>query len=196
MFRWIVLVVFASNIAISAYYRRKARQSGETISRGEEGAFFVILRLVFALPLFLAIIIYVINPAWMAWSSVAVPVWVRWIGAGLGIAIVPLMYWVFSTIGRNISETVLTKETHELVTDGPYRWVRHPLYTVATLLLMSISLITANWFIGLMTVLAISMIVLVVVPREEANLIETFGDDYRAYKKRTGGLLPRLWAAS
>ena len=196
MFRWILLAVFGANIAISAYFRWKARQDGETISRGDEGAFLVILRLVFALPLFLAILTYLINPAWMAWSSVAVPVWVRWMGAGLGIAIVPLMYWVFSTIGRNISETVLTKETHELVTDGPYRWVRHPLYTVATLLLTSLSLITANWFIGLMTVLAISMIGLVVIPREEANLIEAFGDDYRAYQKRTGRVLPRLWASA
>jgi len=152
----------------------------------------VILRLVFALPLFLAIVAYVINPAWMAWSSVAAPVWVRWMGGVLGLAIVPLTYSVFRAIGRNISETVLTKETHELVTDGPYRWVRHPLYTVGSLLLTAISLLTANWFIGLMTLLAIVMIALVVIPREEANLIETFGDAYRTYKKRTGRLLPRL----
>ncbi len=196
MFRWIVLLVFGANIAISAYFRWKARQAGETIVRAEEGAFFVILRLVFALPLFLAILAYLINPAWMAWSSVAMPVGVRWIGAVLGLGIVPLTYAVFRAIGRNISETVLTKETHELVTDGPYRWVRHPLYTTGSLLLISISLLTANWFIGLMTGLAVCMIVLVVIPREEANLIASFGDAYRAYKKQTGMLLPRLRAAS
>ena len=150
------------------------------------------MRLVFTLPLLLSLLAFVINPSWMAWSSVAVPVWVRWGGAGLGVGIVPLTYWVFRTIGRNISETVLTKKTHELVTDGPYRWVRHPLYTVGTLLLTALSLLTANWFIALITVLAIVMIVAVVIPREEANLIETFGDAYRAYKKRTGMLLPGL----
>lgn len=150
------------------------------------------MRLVFALPLFLSILAYMINPAWMDWSSVSLPVWLRWGGAVLGVGVMPLMYWLFSTIGDNISETVLTKESHELVTNGPYRWVRHPLYAVAPLMLIAVSLLAANWFIGGMTVIALVMIVLVVVPKEEANLIETFGDDYRAYMKRTGRLLPRL----
>ena len=192
MFRWIVLLVLVANIGISGYFRHKARQSGETIGRREEGALMIVMRLVFTLPLLLSILAFVIHPSWMAWSSVAVPEWVRWIGGVLGAGIVPFTYWVFRTIGRNISETVLTKETHELVTDGPYRWVRHPLYTVGTLLLTAISLLTANWFIGGMTLLAVVMIVLVVIPREEANLIEAFGDAYHGYKKRTGMLLPGL----
>jgi protein-S-isoprenylcysteine O-methyltransferase Ste14 len=41
----------------------------------------------------------------------------------------PAALWVFSALGRNVSETVLTKGDHELVTAGPYRWIRHPLYT-------------------------------------------------------------------
>ena len=192
MFRWIVLLVFIANIGISGYFRYRARQSGETIGRAEEGALLIVMRLVFTLPLLLSILAFVINPSWMAWSSVAVPEWVRWLGAMLGLGIVPFTYWVFRTIGRNISETVLTKETHQLVTDGPYRWIRHPLYTVGSLLLTAISLLTANWFIGAMTLLAIVMIIVVVIPREEANLIETFGDAYRAYKKHTGMLLPGL----
>ena len=85
MFRGLVLLVFGANIAISAYYRYKARQAGETIARSEEGGWLILLRLVFALPLFLSIVAFVVNPAWMAWSSVAVPVWVRWIGAVLGL---------------------------------------------------------------------------------------------------------------
>ena len=191
MFRWILIAVFVVNGGISAYFRRKARQA-ETIERVEEGALLGLMRLVFALPLFLSILAYMINPAWMDWSSVSLPVWLRWGGAVLGVGVMPLMYWVFSTIGHNISETVLTKETHELVTSGPYRWVRHPLYAVAPLMLIAVSLLAANWFIGGMTLIVLVMIVLVIIPKEEANLIETFGDDYRAYMERTGRLLPRL----
>lgn len=62
-------------------------------------------------------------------------------------------------------------------------------------MLIAVSLLAANWFIGLMTVLALLMIVRVVIPREEANLIKTFGEAYRAYSKRTGRLLPRLRAS-
>jgi protein-S-isoprenylcysteine O-methyltransferase Ste14 len=123
---------------------------------------------------------------------VSVPAGVRWVGAVLGAAGIPFAYWVFRTIGRNVSETVLTKATHELVTDGPYRWVRHPLYTVGSSLFVAASLLAANWFIGAFTVAVIVMILLVVIPKEEANLIDTFGEAYRAYRKRTGRLLPRL----
>lgn len=195
MFRWILVVVFVSTLGISVYYRRKARQA-ETISRGEEGALFIVLRLVFALPLFLSVLVYMINPSWMAWSSVSLPAGVRWVGAVLGVAGIPFAHWVFRSIGRNVSETVLTKATHELVTDGPYRWVRHPLYTTGVSLFVAASLLTANWFIGAFTVAVIVMILLVVIPKEEANLIETFGEAYRAYRKRTGRLLPRLRASA
>lgn len=195
MYRWILVVVFVSTLGISVYYRRKARQA-ETISRGEEGALFIVLRLVFALPLFLSVLVYMINPSWMAWSSVSLPAGVRWVGAVLGVAGIPFAHWVFRSIGRNVSETVLTKATHELVTDGPYRWVRHPLYTTGVSLFVAASLLTANWFIGAFTVAVIVMILLVVIPKEEANLIETFGEAYRAYRKRTGRLLPRLRASA
>lgn len=97
-----------------------------------------------------------------------------------------------SSLGRNISETVLTKEDHELVTKGPYRWVRHPLYTAGTLLLIGAALTAANALLGALTALAAVLIRLVVVPHEEARLIETFGDAYRDYRRRTGTLLPRL----
>jgi hypothetical protein len=53
---------------------------------------------------------------------------------------VPAAWWVFSSIGRNVTETVLTKADHTLVTTGPYRWLRHPLYATAAALL-SVTLI-------------------------------------------------------
>ena len=61
MFRWIIIVVFFGNGGISAYFRRKARQF-ETIARAEEGVLLGLMRLVFALPLFLSILAYMLNP--------------------------------------------------------------------------------------------------------------------------------------
>ena len=108
MFRWLFILVLISNISISGYFRRKAR-SEETIARKEEGGPMVILRLVFALPLFLSFLVFMIYPPWMAWSSVPLPVWLRWVGVALGVLSIPCIYMVFKTIGSNISETVLTK---------------------------------------------------------------------------------------
>ena len=152
----------------------------------------MVTRLLFAAPLYLPILAYMLNPAWMAWSSIALPVGLRWLGAAVGLGALPLVYWVMSSIGNNISETFLTKEKHVLVTHGPYRWVRHPLYSTATMALASLSILGANWFMLAMTGVAFIGIAALVVPREEIELIRKFGDGYREYVLRTGRFAPRL----
>lgn len=103
----------------------------------------------------------------------------------------PLALRVFRAIGTNTTPTVETREKHELVTTGPYRWVRLPLYTVGTMLFGPLSLLAANWFMGLASLVVLVML-MVRSRKEEEKLIERFGDEYREYMKRTGGLLPKL----
>jgi protein-S-isoprenylcysteine O-methyltransferase Ste14 len=192
VFRMIFIGVFALGLSISTYYRRRARKSGEAIYRRQEGALALILRLVMALPLLLAILFYAFVPRWMEWSAISLPVWVRWIGAWLGVACLPLLWWVLSSIGSNISETVLTKWEHELVTQGPYRWVRHPLYGVALLKVLALSLIAGNWFMALLWLIGVLVFRCVVIPIEEAKLIAAFDGAYEQYRARTGALAPRF----
>ena len=192
VFRWLFISIFLGTLSISGYFRRRARQSGETISRVSEGKLSLLARLLVAAPLYLSFIAYMVNPNWMVWSSLPLPTWLRWLGVFVGIGMLPLLYWVMISIGKNVSETFLTKESHELVTHGPYRWVRHPLYTVATLVLVSLSVVAANWFMIAMALTACIAISTFVVPKEEAELIRKFGDEYREYQKRAGRFAPRL----
>jgi protein-S-isoprenylcysteine O-methyltransferase Ste14 len=166
IFRLIFIGVFALGLSVSAYYRRLARKSGEVIVRRQEGTLALILRAVMTLPLLMAILLYAFIPEWMAWSAISLPVWVRWLGAGLGVACIPLIWWVFSSIGSNISETVLTKREHKLVTEGPYRWVRHPLYGVGLLEILALSLIASNWFMALLWIIGVLVFRFVVIPIE------------------------------
>ena len=191
MFRWFVLATLIGCLSISVTYRRRARREGETIPRRREKPLLLAGRAVVAVPLFGAILAYLVDPRWMVWASFAPPVWSRWVGVGLGVLTVPAVYWVFSSLGRNVSETVLTKEHHALVTHGVYHWIRHPLYTTAIALILAIGLIAANWFILLFALIALVSIRVVVVPVEEQALLTTFGDEYRDYMQRTGRLLPR-----
>jgi protein-S-isoprenylcysteine O-methyltransferase Ste14 len=190
-FRLFFIALFAASFSISAYHRHRARKQSGKIPRQAEGKLFIALRLLFALPLYLAMFAYMINPQWMAWSALALQTWLRWLGAGLGFAAIPLLYWLFRSLGKNVSETVLTKERHELVTHGPYRWVRHPLYTAASLGIFALGLVAANWFMLLM-ILLIVMMLPALAAKEEAMLMEKFGDAYREYMQRTGRFLPRL----
>ena len=191
MFRWFALAVLVGCLSISTYYRRRARLESETIPRRREGALLAV-RVLLGLPLLTAIIAHVVMPGWMEWASFGSPGWVPWAGTALGLLAVPAAYWVFDSLGRNVSETVLTKGDHHLVTTGPYRWVRHPLYATGLMLLLAMGLMLASWFVLLATFIALAWIWFVVVPLEEAHLLAKFGDAYRAYTHRTGRLLPRL----
>lgn len=145
-----------------------------------------------ALPLFGGAAAYIVSPASMSWASFDAPAWLRWLGVALGLSTVLAAHWVLRTLGRNVSETVLTKEHHELVTRGPYRWIRHPLYTTGIALFVALGLIAANWFILLASLLALLLIRLVVVPLEERALLARFGEAYQQYMRRTGTMAPRL----
>ncbi|MDQ3925593.1 MAG: isoprenylcysteine carboxylmethyltransferase family protein [Actinomycetota bacterium] len=192
VFRGIAAALLAAALSVSAYYRHRAEQaSEEKISWREEGLPTIIALRSSGLVLLLSVMAYLLNPRWMEWSSLSLPPWLRWSGAGLGAATLPLAYWVFRSLGKNITPTVETRENHELVTSGPYRWVRHPLYSVGTSFFVSLSVVAANWFIGLGSLSALAML-LVRLPKEEAKLIERFGDEYRVYMERTGRFLPRL----
>jgi protein-S-isoprenylcysteine O-methyltransferase Ste14 len=191
-FRILAAIVLFTGVGISIYFRRKAdRDSGERLSRSADGTPMMIVIRVFGLVLWLSPIVYLLNPLWMAWSKIGSPECARWFGFGLGLVSVGLIYWLFNSIGSGITPVSSTRKEHKLVTHGIYHWVRHPLYTVGSSLYISFGLMSDNWFIILMAVLAF-IVMAVRTPKEEANLIEKFGDEYREYMKRTGRFLPKL----
>lgn len=192
LFKWFFVAIFVITISISSYFRYRAHQTSEVIPRVREGKSNLLLRLLFAIPLYLSILAYTLNPDWMAWSSIPLPAWMRWLGAMVGLGMLPMLCWVVRSLGKNISETFLTKESHELIRHGPYRWVRHPFYAVATIEFISLSILAANWFMLVTVCLIILGICLLVIPREEAELIRKFGAEYRKYMRHTGKLVPRL----
>lgn len=193
IFRILAGVIIVTCMGISSYYRLKAdKDSGEKVSRQVDGNIMMAFIKIGGLILWLSPFIYLINPDWMAWSKIGLPEWVRWLGVGLGILGAFLIYWLFSSIRSGITATSATRKEHALVTSGPYRWVRHPLYTAGTLMFLAFAMMADNWFIGLMAVLTF-IVMAIRTPKEEANLIEKFGDEYREYMKHTGAFLPKLF---
>jgi protein-S-isoprenylcysteine O-methyltransferase Ste14 len=193
IFRILAGVILITGMGISSYFRLKAdRETGEKISRKVDGSVMMNFIKIGGLILWLSPFVYLINPAWMAWSRIGLPEWARWLGVGLGLIGVLGVYWLFSSIGSGISPTSATREKHVLSTKGPYKYIRHPLYTFGSSLFIAFGMMADNWFIALLGILAfIGMAVR--TPKEEANLIEKFGDEYREYMKRTGRFLPKLF---
>ena len=108
----------------------------------------------------------------------------------------PAGLWLFwrshVDLGDNWSVTLEIDARHRLVTQGVYRFVRHPMYTSFLVSGLGQALLLANWVAGPAALVAVAVLVLVRLPNEEAMMIEAFGDQYRAYMRSTGGIVPRL----
>lgn len=138
------------------------------------------------------LIVYIFAPYLFDWAAISLPDWIRWLGAFITIGSVLLLWWVQWALDVQFDGTLHTQADHKLIQHGPYRWVRHPMYTALFMMGLGWSLLTANWFIGFPLSVAIILVVLSRVQNEENVLIELFGDEYRNYMLHTGRFLPKL----
>lgn len=192
LFRIFAVFIFVAGAAISISFRQAAeRASAEKISLKEEGLLITIALRFSGLVVWVAVFAYMINPAWMNWSRFELPTAVRWVGVVMGFLSVLLAYWTFRNLGKNVTPTVVTRANHSLVTSGPYRWIRHPLYVMGLIAYLGFAFLAENWFIAIMAVVVFVVIALR-VRKEETRLVETFGDAYRQYMQQTGKFLPKL----
>ncbi len=190
LYRWILLVVVVIGLAISIYFRRKADRAGGSVSCRGDAGWIRLLLTISGVTGFGGLLMYLVNPAWMVWSQIGLPDWVRLRGGALGLIAVALFFWVFRSLGDNVTPTAQTRTNHTLVTGGPYRWVRHPMYFSGLLLFGGYVLLTDSWFILLTCGVAFGAL-FVRTSQEEANLTQRFGDEYREYARETGRFVPR-----
>jgi protein-S-isoprenylcysteine O-methyltransferase Ste14 len=99
-------------------------------------------------------------------------------------------------LGKRWSHTLETAPEHALVTSGIYGLVRHPIYVSLILWAIAQPVLLPNWLAGWSGFIAVAMLWLVRVPREERMMLDRFGPEYRDYMARTGRLLPRRKASS
>jgi protein-S-isoprenylcysteine O-methyltransferase Ste14 len=187
-YRIATLVIFAGAMSIGVYHRWRAH-SGEKFDRRQEGLPLAIALRLAGVVLWVGAILFLVWPPAIAFAQVELPDWLRWLGVVPGVAGIGLMYWTLTNLGKNLTDTVATRAEATLVTSGPYRYVRHPFYLTAALLMLAVALLSANWLIAAAGAAVIALLVLRTA-REEQKLVEKFGDAYRQYMARTGRFLP------
>jgi protein-S-isoprenylcysteine O-methyltransferase Ste14 len=185
-----LLVVFP----IAAYFRLRSQATREPLDRRQEGPFILATLRPAGLAHIVGLIVYLVNPARMAWASLPLPMSLRWAGIALLAVTAALLLWTLRSLGKNLTDTVVTRRAHTLVTHGPYRWIRHPFYDCVLLLMIATSLAAANWFLLLTGLITFTMMV-VRTRIEERNLVARFGDGYRAYMAATARFFPRQRAS-
>ena len=126
----------------------------------------------------------------LAFADRALPTPLRLAGFGLGLGALALLAWVHATLGANFSPRLELQAAHTLVRAGPYRRVRHPMYTAGLLLTVAMGLVTGNLLVGGLPLGMLILLIALRLPDEEAMLEARFGEDYHAYKAESGRLTP------
>jgi protein-S-isoprenylcysteine O-methyltransferase Ste14 len=181
-----------ADAALWVCFHWKARSNSLLISRTKSGLIPVISTWAWAVPFYVTLAVSLLSPAWLRWASFELPGWLQTCGA-VTVSLTPFFcWWVLRSLGNNFADAFAAVFRQRLVTRGPYRYVRHPLYALECVFLLTISLATANWVLLGFACSGIPIICLVVIPHEEQFLQERFGKAYIEYRKRTGVLLPRL----
>jgi protein-S-isoprenylcysteine O-methyltransferase Ste14 len=154
LFKLSFVLLFVSAVAIRVHYQRLAGTYSQGAAKhaashlAHEAKPLLIIRPLLGLPWYGVVLCWFFAPQWVSWTFLRLPLWARAAGlvlAGLGL----LLLWLsHRALGKNFRPTLEASPDQELVTTGPYQYVRHPLYLAFLLMLTSTGLLSSNWFIG------------------------------------------------
>jgi protein-S-isoprenylcysteine O-methyltransferase Ste14 len=186
-----VALIILGAVCIGLPHRIRADRAGGRVSPRVDPLWFWILMLLAGSIVALAVVAFLVEPRWIDFARVDLPPWVRLMGMPVALAGLALFLWMFRHLGLNVTSTSMPRGDATLVTTGPYRWIRHPMYTAALILIVATTLFTANVAVAIG---GIAMFALLAARSrmEEQRLVAKFGDAYRAHQRRTGRFLPHL----
>lgn len=198
IWRLTFLVIYLTFMAIRSYYSKetsngelcKAEADRQLAVEREGKTLFTIRMIVSDLMLF-GIFVYVVGFDWVSYFKIDLPQSLRLGGGALGVGALPFIAWVHSILDKQFSPDLELKDNHQLITSGPYEIVRHPMYTGLFAFMLGVSLMSANLMVLVPHLMAI-IIHCFRIEREEAMLIDKFGQEYKDYMEETGRIIPKL----
>lgn len=137
--------------------------------------------------------IFYVFSTWLDFADYSLPTWLQWIGVALFAFAAVLLWLTHNAMGRNWTPTLGIRKDHGLVTDGIFKYIRHPMYASHLLWALAQPLILANWIAGFSFLIPQILMFWLRVGSEENMMLEHFGEEYRVYMTKTGRLLPKLF---
>lgn len=190
LFRLLFIAIYAVFFGVRIHYRvESARREPERRQKIEGWAFKILA--IAILGYLVSIVLYMLDVSWVSWSRLVMPSWLRWLGAVGAASSVMLVAWTHRALGRQYSAELAIQKDHVLVTTGPYARTRNPMYTGFIMLSLSMAMMASNLLVLFFAVLVILPFPWI-VREEERMLLETFGEEYREYMRRTGRFFPRI----
>lgn len=172
-------------------YPHEKRQKKNEIIGGKKAGLENILLAGAFLGMMILPLLYVFTPLF-EFADYQLPSWV----SILGLVMIPLALWLFyrshNDLGLNWSPSLEVRSGHSLVTRGVYQYVRHPMYTSIWIWCLIQALLLHNYIGGLSGLVFFGLLYCLRVGREEDMMVDQFGEEYQAYMKKTGRLLPKV----
>ena len=187
-----VAFAFAATVAAITARQATRRHGGPLNQLTHEVRGLVFIRAALGLVFYFALMLWLFWPRTVAWSYFRAPMALRWAAVVLLVPVLAFFAWSFRTLGTNYRGGVGLYDGHELVVVGPYRWIRHPIYAAFIGIMLLVTLLSANWVLGLAGLLLVTSIAVIRIPVEEGELHERFGQEWERYRARTGRMMPRL----
>lgn len=186
-------LVYLAIISALVHYGRLAGENGNIEEMKKKPLLSIVVAVIGFLDMFLIAGYIVLGRKLCSWASLSFPASLRWAGVIIGVCGLALFFWTHKVLGRNFSYTTRIQDEQELILDGPYRYVQHPMYTAFLLFAFCFFLITANWLIGICWFLGVFLLIFVRLRREEEGLRERFGEAYENYSQTTARVIPGVW---
>ncbi|MHA1940947.1 MAG: methyltransferase family protein [Candidatus Hodarchaeales archaeon] len=184
-------VLFLLFLFERGYFQLKSRIRSRKDSKYLEGKKIQTLFIIIGQLWIIGIFLYILYPDALIWPIIDIPVWINIFG--LIFTAIGMVFELYTQIslGKQFSAYLHIRNDHKLIMTGPYKYIRHPMYTALTMVLFGLFLASSNVYVGL----PLPIFVLVIglrIGREEEVLIEKFGNDYITYMKTTGRFIPRF----
>lgn len=202
IFKALYLLGWVAGWMLRRPHFRRLRRQGVSVIQGSDALQYMtpVEKLLGILGLMGTLVIPVIYvfASWLNFANHHLPTWAGAVGAAIFAAGLWLQWRARVDLGHNLRPTAVpTAETKEekssLVTGGAYRHIRHPIYAGHWLAAIAQALLLHNWIAGWAGLILILPMYRYRVRREEQNMLERFGEEYRRYMDRTGRVFPVLW---
>ena len=192
IFRILFILSGVAMFAIRIYYQSKVRgdlrrsEMRDSGLRLIPGSIAALVTLIFGAE-------YIFFPGTFSWAYlIHFPFWLRYFGAALLIAGISLLWLAHYHLGKSFHSFVVLKEEQALVEGGPYRFIRHPIYTAYFMNYIGGGLLASNWVLAIIPVVFFGLFIALRIDGEEKVMVEKFGDKYVHYMEHTGRFLPRI----
>jgi protein-S-isoprenylcysteine O-methyltransferase Ste14 len=192
IFRALFVLAFIAMMAIRLYYQSKVLHEQGRVEV-KEGGLSLVAGSIAALTSIVFGAEYIFSPGLFSFAyPLRYPVWLRWLGAFALAGGITLLGFAHHHLGKSFHSLIVSTEHQVLVKTGPYRWIRHPIYTAYLLNYIGGGLLSSNLILTIVPPAMDAILVAVRMGQEEEVMRDRFGQEYVDYQAQTGRLLPRI----